>query len=580
MTPPAQIVIFGASGDLTRRKLVPALARLASEAGGKREFSVVGVARRPKTDDAFRRVADHVSLCPGCESALDAHDSDHDSLVESPIPPRYRALLHLLPSRLIPIGDASRGRRLRLALEELGPVFIKFGQLMSTRRDILPLDIADELARLQDDVPPFPGSDAQQLIESSIGTPIKVAFSDFETEPMASASVAQVHAATLPDGSPVVVKVVRPGIEGVIREDIELLRRLAEFLEEHSVDARRLHLKQVVADYERTILDELDLQKEASNTAHLRTNFAGSPLLYVPRVHWELTRRNVLVLERIYGIPIANLAALKARGTNMRKLAERGVETFFTQVFVHNFFHADMHPGNIFVNAEDPDNPHYIAIDCAIVGSLTREDQDYLARNLLAFFNRDYAQVAQLHLESGWIPDDTDPVVELFDTARDFNMEIQPQLVLLQKTLLYIEGLGRELYPELDLWETAKPFMERWMVDHVGPTATLRELAEHAPELFTQLPRLPALVVRTGTQLKRLDRAVRRQGDLIDSLERRVSRIDRRSRAKRLSGVALILLASALLWAPITSSLEAGQDMGTIAGLISAALGSLLLVRA
>jgi ubiquinone biosynthesis protein len=537
---------------------------------------------------------------------LDTLLSD-DSLVESPIPPRYQALLHLLPSRLIPIGDASRGRRLRLALEELGPVFIKFGQLMSTRRDILPLDIADELARLQDDVPPFPGSDAQQLIESSIGMPIEAAFSHFETEPMASASVAQVHAATLPDGSPVVVKVVRPGIEGVIREDIELLRRLAEFLEEHSVDARRLHLKEVVADYERTILDELDLQKEASNTAHLRTNFAGSPLLYVPRVHWELTRRNVLVLERIYGIPIANLSALKARGTNMRKLAERGVETFFTQVFVHNFFHADMHPGNIFVNAEDPDDPHYIAIDCAIIGSLTREDQDYLARNLLAFFNRDYAQVAQLHLESGWIPDDTDPVeferviqrvcepifekplneisfgqflVELFDTARDFNMEIQPQLVLLQKTLLYIEGLGRELYPELDLWETAKPFMERWMVDHVGPAATLRELAEHAPELFTQLPRLPALVVRTGTQLKRLDRAVRRQGDLINSLEQRVSRIHRRSRAKRLSGVALILLASALLWAPITSSLEAGQDMGTIAGLISAALGSLLLVRA
>ncbi len=529
------------------------------------------------------------------------------SLGESPIPPRYRALLHLLPSRLIPIGDASRGRRLRLALEELGPVFIKFGQLMSTRRDIIPLDIADELARLQDNVPPFSGIEAQKLIESSIGTPISVAFSHFETQPMASASVAQVHAATLPDGSPVVVKVVRPGIESVIREDIELLRRLAGFLEEHSVDARRLHLKEVVADYERTILDELDLQKEAANTARLRTNFAGSPLLYVPRVNWELTRRNVLVLERIYGIPIANLEALKARGTNMRKLAERGVETFFTQVFVHNFFHADMHPGNIFVNAEDPENPHYVAIDCAIVGSLTREDQDYLARNLLAFFNRDYAQVAQLHLESGWIPEDTDPVefesviqrlcepifekplneisfgqflVQLFDTARDFNMEIQPQLVLLQKTLLYIEGLGRELYPELDLWETAKPFMERWMVDHVGPAATLRELTEHAPELFAQLPRLPALVVRTGAQLKQLDRAVRRQGDLIGSLERRVSRIDRRSRAKRLSGMALILLASALLWAPITSSLEAGHDMGTIAGLISAALGSLLLVRA
>ncbi len=530
-----------------------------------------------------------------------------DSLGESPFPPRYRALLRLLPSRLIPVTGASRGRRLRLAMEALGPVFIKFGQLLSTRRDLIPLDIADELAHLQDDVPPFPAEDARRLVEEAIGQPIGAVFGHFEAEPLASASVAQVHAATLPDGSPVVVKVVRPGIDAVIREDIALIKRLAAFLEEHSVDAKRLHLTEVVADYEQTILDELDLQKEAANTARLRTDFAGSPLLYVPRVHWSLTRRNVLVLERIYGIPVSNIAELRARGTDMRKLAERGVETFFTQVFVNNFFHADMHPGNIFVDAEDPENPHYIAIDCAIVGSLTAEDQDYLARNLLAFFNRDYAQVARLHLESGWVPEDTDPyeferviqhlcepifekplneisfgqfLVQLFDTARDFNMEIQPQLVLLQKTLLYIEGVGRELYPELDLWETAKPFMERWMLEHVGPAATLRELTEHAPELLAQLPRLPSLVLRTGTQLKQLEIALRRQRESIRGLEKRVSRMHRRSRNTRWAGLALILLASVLLWAPVTSSLGTGQDLSTIAGLLSAALGSFLLVRA
>jgi ubiquinone biosynthesis protein len=404
----------------------------------------------------------------------------------------------------------------------------------------------------------------------------------------------------------VVAKVVRPGIEPVIREDIELLRRLAAFLEQHSAEARRLHLSVVVDDYERTILDELDLQQEASNTARLRANFADSPLLYVPRVYWDLTRRNVLVLERIRGVPIGDMAALKARGTDLKKLAERGVETFFTQVFVHNFFHADMHPGNIFVDVSDPADPSYIAIDCAIIGSLTREDQDYLARNLLAFFNRDYAEVARLHLESGWIPEDTDPgeferviqklcepifakplneisfglfLLQLFDTAREFNMEIQPQLVLLQKTLLYIEGLGRELYPQLDLWETAKPFMERWMADHVGPAAALREFAEYAPVILEQLPRLPALMARTGTQLRQLQRAVDRQGDAMRNLEKRLDRVDRRWRTRRLSGAALILLASALLWAPIAQLLQTESQLGTLAGLASAALGSFLLLR-
>ena len=325
------------------------------------------------------------------------------------IPRRYLWLLRLSPARLFPIGNEPRGRRLQLALETLGPVFIKFGQLLSTRRDLIPLDIADELAKLQDRVSAFPGELAVTIIEKALGQSIAEAFSEFDVHPMASASVAQVHAAKLPNGADVVVKVVRPDITDVIEADIALLTTLTKWLEQSFSDARRLHLRQVVRDYERTILGELDMLKEADNTARLRTNFAGSELLYVPRVYWEWCRSNVLVLERIHGVPIADVRELKARGTNMRRLAERGVETFFTQVFVDNFFHADMHPGNIFVDVEDPDNPHYIAVDCAIVGTLSTEDQDYLARNLLAFFNQDYAEVARLHLESGWVPETTDP---------------------------------------------------------------------------------------------------------------------------------------------------------------------------
>jgi ubiquinone biosynthesis protein len=534
-----------------------------------------------------------------------------DTLLEGddapPLPPRYRALLRLSPARLIPAGAASPGARLRLALEHLGPVFIKFGQLLSTRRDLLPADIADELAMLQDQVPPFPGEQARRVVEDAIGQSLTSAFARFDAQPIASASVAQVHGARLLDGTDVVVKVLRPDIEPVITEDIALLKVLAGFLEEHSREARRLHLTQVVADYERTIFDELDLQHEAANTARLRLNFAGSPLLYVPRVYWDLSRRNVLVLERIYGVPISDMDTLRARGVNLRKLAERGVETFFTQVFEHNFFHADMHPGNIFVDIDDPDDPNYIAIDCAIIGTLTSEDQDYLARNLLAFFNRDYAEVARLHLESGWIPDDTDPaefervirtlcepifakplneisfglfLVQLFDTARRFDMEIQPQLVLLQKTLLYVEGVGRELYPELDLWETAMPFMERWMADHVGPAAALRGLAEHAPAILQQLPHLPALLARSGLQLKRLERSIARQDAALRAIAERVERLDRRSRLRRGTGVAFLVVAAALLWGTMNEALQAGAGIGAIAGLISAAVGSLLLIRA
>ena len=541
-----------------------------------------------------------------CRYRLDAL-LDPDQLKDTQIPSRYLWLLRLSPARLLPIGKEPRGRRLMLALEQLGPVFIKFGQLLSTRRDLLPMDIADELAKLQDHVAPFPGETAVDIIESALGQSIAEAFREFDSQPIASASVAQVHAATLHTGDDVVVKVVRPDIAEIIEADIHLLGTLATLLEGSFPDARRLHLRQVVLDYEQTIVGELDMLKEADNTARLRSNFAESELLYVPRVHWQWCRTNVLVLERIYGVPIAEIAELKARGTNLRKLAERGVETFFTQVFVDNFFHADMHPGNIFVNVDDPDNPNYIAVDCAIIGTLTQEDQDYLARNLLAFFNQDYAEVARLHLESGWVPDATDPhefervikevcepifakplneisfgqfLIKLFETASDFNMEIQPQLVLLQKTLLYIEGLGRELYPELDLWETAKPFMEAWMAERVGPGAALREFAERAPEIMAQLPHLPGLVVTASKQLRQLERIVGHQTEALQSLEARVDKLGRRTRGKRAVGATLILLASALLWGPISESLQGTQDLGTLAGLVSVVVGSLLLVRA
>ena len=525
---------------------------------------------------------------------------------EQPLPARVRWLLRLSPARLLPVGDLPRGVRLRLALEQLGPVFVKFGQLLSTRRDLIPLDIADELARLQDQVPPFPGEQARRLVETALGQSIDTAFGHFEPLPMASASVAQVHGGTLPDGTHIVVKVVRPGIAEVIGEDLQLLRRLADVLESHSADARRLHLREVIADYERTILKELDLLQEAHNTARLRANFADSPLLYVPRVYWDLTRSNVLVLERIYGVPIGDMPALRACGTDFRKLAERGVETFFTQVFEHNFFHADMHPGNIFVDVTNPQDPHYIAIDCAIIGSLTAEDQDYLARNLLAFFNQDYAEIARLHLESGWIPDETDPreferviqrlcepifakplseisfglfLVELFDTARAFEMEIQPQLVLLQKTLLYIEGLGRELYPELDLWQTAKPFMERWMTDHLGPAAALRTLAEHAPEILQQLPQLPLIMARSGAQLRRLERVMKRQMQQTRALEARIEQSERRSQKRLMAGAALLLAGAMLLWRTFDNTAASTVDLPAVAGAASIALGAMLLLR-
>ncbi len=426
--------------------------------------------------------------------------------------------------------DAAPGRRLRLAFETLGPVFIKFGQMLSTRRDLLPPDLADELALLQDRVPPFPGELARQQIETSLQQPIAALFDEFDETPLASASVAQVHTARLKStGEAIVLKVIRPDIRPVIDADLQLLQALARLVA-WLVPRNRLRPVEVVSEYRKTLLDELNLMSEAANAVQLRRNFTDSPMLYVPAVHMDLCRTSVLVMERIYGIPVSDRAALEAHGVNLKLLAERGVEVFFTQVFRDSFFHADMHPGNVFVSFDHPEDPQWIGIDCGIVGTLNRDDKRYLADNFLAFFNRDYRRVAELHVQSGWVPPDTrveefeaalrtvlEPIfakplseisfghvlLNLFNTARRFNMQVQPQLVLLQKTLLYVEGLGRQLYPQLDLWQTAKPYLERWLRQQVGPQAAWDGLKANAPFWLEKLPRLPDLIYDALQQSQR-----------------------------------------------------------------------------
>ncbi|MEK9133390.1 MAG: ubiquinone biosynthesis regulatory protein kinase UbiB, partial [Pseudomonadota bacterium] len=427
-------------------------------------------------------------------------------------------------------------------------VFVKFGQMLSTRPDLLPEDIAEELARLQDSVPPFSGDESVRLIEQALGGKLDDFFSEFSREPIASASVAQVHIARLHDGSEVAVKVLRPGIESVIERDLELLYMLARLAVRYVPDTRRFRPVEVVGEFNKTIHDELDLRVESANASRLRANFEGSNLLYVPKVYWDLTRRTVMVLERIHGIPVGNVEGLKAAGVDMRRLAHNGVEIFFTQAFRDGFFHADMHPGNIFVTPEG----QYRAVDFGIMGTLGEKDKRYLAENFLAFFNRDYHAVADAHLRAGWVPAGTrieefeaairtvcEPVfarpikdisfgrflLHLFQTARRFNMEVQPQLVLLQKTLFNIEGLGRRLYPDLDLWETAKPYLERWMSEHMGPRAFIRTLRAEFPKWWAMLPEIPALVHEglrragqeesaresTAREIEQLRRQLRRQ---------------------------------------------------------------------
>ncbi len=415
------------------------------------------------------------------------------------------------------------GVRIRRCLEDLGPIFVKFGQAVSTRRDLLPPDIADQLAKLQDRVPPFSADLAVALIERALGASVEDVYAQFDREPLAAASIAQVHAAQLPTGESVVVKVLRPGVHTSVARDVELLYAVARLAQRYSPDGRRLRPVEVVGEFEKTLRDELDLMREAANASQLKRNFEGSDKLYVPQVYWDHCRNDVLTIERISGVPISDIDELKARGTNIRRLAHNGVEIFFTQVFEHNFFHADMHPGNIFVDVEDPDHPRYVAVDFGIVGSLSDRDQLYLAQNFVAFFNRDYRRVAKLHIDSGWVPADTrlaeletavravcEPIFEkplaeisfglvllrLFETARQFDMEIQPQLVLLQKTLLAIEGLGRQLYPQLNLWDTAQPVLEEWLRKRMSPRRHIERLLEQWPQIGEDLMALPDVVHR------------------------------------------------------------------------------------
>jgi ubiquinone biosynthesis protein len=492
-----------------------------------------------------------------------------------------RFLLYLLPWNWFPRDrHEPRGVRLRLALEELGPIFVKFGQALSTRPDLLPADIAVELAKLQDQVPPFPGAEARAIINRAYGRPLEEVFATFEEQALAAASIAQVHAATLRSGQEVVVKVLRPDMAQVIGRDLEVLHALAALAQRYWVEGRRLRPVEVVREYEKTILDELDLMREAANTAQLKRNFAGSSLLYVPEVHWDFCRGNVMVMERIHGVPISDVARLRSLKTNIPKLAENGVEIFFTQVFRHNFFHADMHPGNIFVIVDDPENPRYAAVDFGIVGTLSPRDQYYLAENFLAFFERDYHRVAKLHVDSGWVPPETrvdefesavrtvcEPIfnkplkdisfaqvlMRLFETARRFNMEIQPQLVLLEKTLLNIEGLGRQLYPELDLWKTAQPILREWMRERVSGRAIVDRLRTQLPELAEAAKTLPQLV--QGMIQQAADGRLRLQVESpgIEELKRTV----RETNARRDSiTVAGVLLLGGIVWLAVGHNSE------------------------
>ena len=453
-----------------------------------------------------------------------------------------RFLFYLFPRRRD--RSAPLGERIRLALEELGPIFVKFGQAVSTRRDLIPPDVADELAKLQDAVPPFPASEAVAMIEAAYGQPVDEVFERFDREPLAAASIAQVHTAKLRAGNEVIVKVLRPGVEQLIERDLDVMRKIASLTDRYWPGAKRVKPRELVAEYEQTIFDELDLMREAANTAQLKRNFEGSDQLYVPEIYWDYCRPEVLVQERIYGTPISDMETLLAAGTDIKKLAENGVEIFFTQVFKHNFFHADMHPGNIFVIVDDPANPKYAAVDFGIVGTLSPEDQRYLAENFLAFFDRDYHRIAKLHLDSGWVPagariDQLESAVRtvcepifnkplseisfaqvlmrLFRVAQRFNVEVQPQLILLHKTLFNIEGLGRELYPELDLWATAHPVLKQWMAERVGPQAIVDDLRENLPQLRDALRELPDTIrmlaeraSRGGDQERQLEAEYRR----------------------------------------------------------------------
>lgn len=485
----------------------------------------------------------------------------------------FRFIQYLLPWNWLRRTREPRAVRLRLVLEELGPIYIKFGQILSTRRDMLPEDIAVELSKLQDKVAPFPGESARKTIEEEFSAPISELFADFQDKPLASASIAQVHAATLKDGRNMIVKVVRPGIAKVIRRDLGLLHILADMAERYWGDVRRLRPTAVVAEFEKTLLDELDLMREAANASQLRRNFADSDVLHVPQVEWDLTRRHVMVMERISGIPVSDIEGLESAGIDLKWLAETGVEIFFTQVFRDSFFHADMHPGNIFVKPEPGRHPRILVVDFGIMSSLSEYDQRYLAENFMAFLDRDYQKVAQLHVESGWVPSSTrvdefefairtvcEPLFDrplkeisfgalllrLFQTARRFNMVILPQLILLQKTLVNVEGLGRQLYPDLDIWHVARPLLERWMSERVGLRGLIRGTRENLPHWLDRLPELPTRVIDVVERLRDGKLQLELHSQQIQDLRREIRNTGRRNRVTMVGST--FLLAAVLLY--------------------------------
>ncbi len=434
---------------------------------------------------------------------------------------RLTALVRLLPWGRRRVRDLPRGARLRLALQELGPIYVKFGQILSTRRDLLPPDIADELAGLQDNVGPFPTDQARHIVEQELEAPVAELFAEFEDTPLASASIAQVHGARLPSGEAVVVKIVRPGIERQIGRDLELLKGMARLVRRLHPEGERIRPDEVVGEFERVIFGELDMQAEGANASLIRHNFQDSGDLYIPSIYWELTARRVLVMERVSGIPVRDIAALRKHGVDLEKLARRGIRVFYTQVFRDNLFHADMHPGNILVDVSDPADPSFISLDFGIVESLTPKDLYYIGENFLAIFNREYRRVAELHVEAGWVPPDTridqleaaartvcepaftrpleevsfaELVINLFMVARRFKLTLQPQLIMLQKTLLNIEGMGRDLYPKINIWEVAKPELEAIYRDRYGLPRTARRISRQLPGMLARSPELPTLI--------------------------------------------------------------------------------------
>ncbi len=485
-----------------------------------------------------------------------------------------RFLFYLLPWNWFGRRRGTRGERIRQALEDLGPIYVKFGQLLSTRRDLLPEEMVAELSQLQDHVPPFPGAQARALVETALGGRLVDHFSDFDEEPLASASIAQVHAATRIDGQRVIVKVVRPGIGKTIRRDLGLIWILAEMAEKYAPGGRFMRPTNVVREFERTLWNELDMLREAASASQLRRNFIGSDVLYVPEVHWDLSHHDVLVMERISGIPVRDIEALKEAGIDLKWLAEAGIEAFFTMVFRDSFFHADMHPGNIFVSYPTADKPpRFIVVDFGIMSSLSEYDQRYLAENFLAFLDRDYQRVAELHVESGWVPPYTrvdefefairsvceplldrpmreisigDLLLRLFQTARQFNMEILPQLLLLQKTLVNIEGLGRSLYPDVDLWRTARPLLDRWMNERLGISGLYKSTRRNLPLWIDRLPGLPNKVIHVLERIHEGRLQMEMRSEQLDDIKYEIRRHSQRT-IYAVAGSVFILAAAVVL---------------------------------